>query len=68
MPEKKFWKSLLNFQNDHRKSTMNSLNLSTPSLPNEKPEKRQWETHFSAKIRFCVLSATSGRGGVKKRV
>ena len=49
MQAKKFWKFLLNFQNDHRKSTMNSLNLTTPSLPSEKPEKRQWETHFSAK-------------------
>ena len=53
MLAKNFWKSLLNFQNDHRKSTMNSLNLTTPSLPSEKPEKRQWETHFSAKYVFA---------------
>ena len=53
MLAKKFWKFLLNFQNDHRKSTMNSLNLTTPSLPSEKPEKRQWETHFGAKYVFA---------------
>ena len=53
MIAKKFWKFLLNYQNDHRKSTMNSLNLTTPSLPSEKPEKRQWETHFGAKYVFA---------------
>ena len=53
MLAKKFWKSLLNFQNDLRKSTMNSLNLTSPSLPSEKPEKCQWETHFGAKCVFA---------------
>ena len=53
MLAKIFWKFLLNFQNDHRKSTMNSLNLTTPTLPNRKPEKRQWETHFGAKYVFA---------------
>ena len=33
--------------------TMNSLNLTTSSLPSEKPKKRQWETHFSAKYVFA---------------
>ena len=33
MLAKIFWKFLLNFQNDYRKSTMNSLNLTTSSLP-----------------------------------
>ena len=50
---KKIWKLLLNFLNDHRKSTMNSLNLTPPSLPSEKLEKRQWETHFGAKYVFA---------------
>ena len=48
LAKKTFWKFLLNFRNDHRKSTINDLNLTTPLLPNEKPEKRQWETHFGA--------------------
>ena len=50
---KKFWKFLLNFKNDHRKSTMNSPNLTTPSLPSEKPEKLKPETHFGAKYVFA---------------
>ena len=53
MLEKKFWKFLLNFKNDHRKSTMNSPNLTTPSLPCEKPEKLKPETHFGAKYVFA---------------
>ena len=56
MLAKTFWKFLSNFQNDHRKSTMNSLNLTTPSLPSEKPEKPEKlipETHFGAKYVFA---------------
>ena len=53
MLSKNLSKFLLNFQNDQRKSTMNSLNLTTPSLPHEKPEKRQQETHFGAKYVFA---------------
>ena len=50
---KKFWKFLLNLKNDHRKSTMNFPNLTTPSLPSEKPEKLKPETHFGAKYVFA---------------
>ena len=50
---KKLLKFLLNFKNDHRKSTMNSLNFTTPSLPSEKPEKLKPETHFGAKYVFA---------------
>ena len=53
MLAKKFWNFLSNFQNDHGKSTMNSLNRTTPLLPSEKPEKRQWETHFGTKYVFA---------------